>query len=98
MAQGLSAAQEEEYKVAFQFFDKNNSGKLDKQGAQLLLRSIGEDPTQYQNLCKFVLFCFLILILFLIFLFWFGFGWDIVGAWLGICGKYLSNYLSCLFV
>ena len=58
MAQGLSAAQEEEYKVAFQFFDKNNSGRLDKQGAQLLLRSIGEDPNQYQNLLRFDFFFF----------------------------------------
>eukprot|EP00009_Paramoeba_aestuarina_P007386 CAMPEP_0201520458 /NCGR_PEP_ID=MMETSP0161_2-20130828/11366_1 /ASSEMBLY_ACC=CAM_ASM_000251 /TAXON_ID=180227 /ORGANISM="Neoparamoeba aestuarina, Strain SoJaBio B1-5/56/2" /LENGTH=137 /DNA_ID=CAMNT_0047918833 /DNA_START=44 /DNA_END=457 /DNA_ORIENTATION=- len=47
---GLSSAQEEEYKVAFQFFDKNNTGRLDKQGSQLLLRSIGEDPSQYPNL------------------------------------------------
>eukprot|EP00008_Paramoeba_atlantica_P007804 CAMPEP_0201489828 /NCGR_PEP_ID=MMETSP0151_2-20130828/23852_1 /ASSEMBLY_ACC=CAM_ASM_000257 /TAXON_ID=200890 /ORGANISM="Paramoeba atlantica, Strain 621/1 / CCAP 1560/9" /LENGTH=138 /DNA_ID=CAMNT_0047875533 /DNA_START=46 /DNA_END=462 /DNA_ORIENTATION=+ len=50
MASGLSSAQEEEYKVAFQFFDKQNQGRLDKASAQLLLRSIGEDPNQYQQL------------------------------------------------
>ena len=52
---GLSAAQEDEYKVAFQFFDKQNTGKLDKNDAQLLLRSLGEDPNEYPNLCKYVL-------------------------------------------
>jgi hypothetical protein len=52
----LSPQQEEEYKIAFQFFDKQNTGRLDKNGAQLLLRSIGEDPNSYPNLCKYEVF------------------------------------------
>mmetsp|Transcript_21200 Transcript_21200/g.59679 ORF Transcript_21200/g.59679 Transcript_21200/m.59679 type:complete len:138 (+) Transcript_21200:44-457(+) len=52
MAQGLSSAQEEEYRIAFQFFDKENTGTLNKDGAQMLLRSIGEDPNEHAQLCN----------------------------------------------
>jgi calmodulin len=46
MADQLSAEQLEEYKEAFQLFDKDNDGKISAAELGTVMRALGQNPTQ----------------------------------------------------